>query len=196
MAGFKRFGSTQEGLAGSVVRCDLARLLQGEAALHLGIADALELLADQLPGRIELDLVAALQNVLEPSWDEHLNCHEELIMPLIERAGLDGPDTLAEIALLDREHYQIAGVNDEVIEQLMRLASGERLNYETFGYILRGAFEGRRRHLDWETTFFGRVLFDGRAAISGDLLESWCAGHRRPVLPEALRVKVGRLVTT
>ena len=194
MAASRRFGSLTDSSGGSALRADLGRWLQADATLHLCIADALETLADQLPGRIDPDLVIALKDVLELSWVEHLRCHEELILPLLERAGLDGADTLSEIALLDREHFQIAGANDEVIEQLQRLGAGERLNYETLGYILRGAFEGRRRHLDWETTFLGRVLLDGRTAIAEDVLASWCVGHPRPVLPDALRLKVGRLV--
>jgi len=178
-----------EGDDGAVPRNSLAAWLAAEKKDHFRICDGLERLADQLPSRIDETLVAALLSVIEPSWQDHMRCHHELITPLLSTVRKRVPEVVTELALLDREHFQIAGTNDEVLEQLTRLANRAPVNYETLGYILRCAFDGRRRHFEWEASLFGRVLIS--CNDPGDIAqaEAWCATNPRPALPETLTAR-------
>ncbi|MFA5949680.1 MAG: hypothetical protein WC807_05300 [Hyphomicrobium sp.] len=170
-------------------RSGLAAWLAAEKKDHLLICDGLERLADQLPNRIDETLVAALLTVIEPSWHDHMRCHRELITPLLSTVRKRVPEIVTELALLDREHFQIAGINDEVLEQLTRLATRAPVNYETLGYILRCAFDGRRRHFEWEASLFGRVLISGNDPGDMAQAEAWCTSKQRPALPEALTAR-------
>jgi hypothetical protein len=110
------------------------------------ISNALEELADSLPELADLRLARSLSAILEPSWSEHVDFQEAALFPIIIRhkGGLE--EAVSLLGRLSTEHTELADRHTEVSEYIEMLVAGELTNYDTFGYLLRSAFEARRHH--------------------------------------------------
>ena len=123
---------------------------------HVGqesLCDALEEIADSLPGKIDAALMAkavgGLSNDL-PLLQRDMN---EGLFPLLHAHCLPEDridDILPRLQMEKTTDLSFAG---EIIEALGAMAGGARVrNPNTLGYMLRGFFESYRRHLHWEKT--------------------------------------------
>jgi hemerythrin-like domain-containing protein len=86
------------------------------------------------------------------------------------------------------EHVRDEDVSSELLEELTFVAEqGRARNADMLGYMLRGLFEGQRRHIAWENTV---VVPAARRLLQQDDLQSLSemqerapsrlAGFRRP----------------
>ena len=127
--------------------------LAAEHALQLELCDALELLADGLPGRFERKLLREVINVLAHGMTRHFDFEEDVLFPLLRRrAGPDDP-LIAALDQLEAEHGRDAGLCGELVEELRFLLLKEQpRNAGMLGYMLRGHFESQRRHIEWENS--------------------------------------------
>jgi hemerythrin-like domain-containing protein len=63
----------------------------------------------------------------------------------------DATEALAPtLERLKFEHCEDECFAEELTDALLKLGSGERVNMEAVGYMLRGFFEGIRRHIAFE----------------------------------------------
>ncbi len=151
--------------------------------LQLEICTALESLADNLPNVVDLRLARALVGVLEPSWTEHVSFQDEVLFPILIRRHDATRGVAATLETLRREHDEMRDRHTEVIEQICLLIVGEQPNPDMLGYLLRGVFEGHRRHIEGETVFLDATLPSLLTDDDHEALESWHAARPEPPFP-------------
>jgi len=166
----------QKAGAGSVLGAEtLTAYFAADRQQQLEVAVALENLADSLPSGLEPRAIAKLLASTAPSWAAHRSFQEDFLFPLILRRNDGHAPTLAQLDLLRLEHLSIEGCNDEVVEQLGLNLGGMTPNSDMLGYLLRNAFESRRRHIVWEGNFIARLLPKILVPVERDMLEAWIA---------------------
>lgn len=142
----------------------LARLYQEQ----LRICIRMELLADSLRGRIDIDECRQLAADIRCSMSFLHSFEEEVFHPLLAERARDRNRSRRTFARLSEEHYADQGFADEIVELLSRLVedAGD-VDPERGGYMLRGFFESVRRHTRFE---MDHVLQQARDVLStGDL---------------------------
>ena len=142
------------GKSGSTVSpADPLKRIMREHALQLGLCDALELIADGLPDSVDRRLVREVTGILEHGLRQHFKAEEEVLFPLLRRRGTADQALLAALDQLEKEHTRDEDVCAELLEELHDLAArGRARNADMLGYMLRGFFEGQRRHIAWENS--------------------------------------------
>jgi hemerythrin-like domain-containing protein len=125
--------------------------IAAEHALQLELCDALEYIADGLPDSIDRRLVREVIAILGHGLDAHFRAEEQLLFPLLRRRGNGDLSLIAALDQLEMEHVRDEDISSELMEELAYLAEhGRARNAEMLGYMLRGFFEGQRRHIAWE----------------------------------------------
>ena len=128
-------------------------LIAHDHALQEQLCDMLEAIADGLPGDIDKRQCREAASALKFDLPLHHRDEEQcLFPPLLERGAATG--SLAEVLdQLSREHAKDESFASEVVECLEALAEGGTARTpDMLGYMLRGFFEGYRRHIHWENT--------------------------------------------
>ncbi len=128
-------------------------LIEAAHQLHAQICDALEIIADGLPDDVDYRLALKTADTLRTELPLHHRDEEDGLFPLL-RERAKRKDNVGEIlSRLTEEHQTDEGFAEELGECLDILGRGEKVgNPDMVGYMLRGFFEGYRRHLHWENT--------------------------------------------
>ena len=144
---------------------------------HLQLCDLLEEIADRLPDRIDGRQCVYAAAALRYRVNAHHQLEEDVLFPrLAARAG-DDPDLHKILKRLADEHRTDEGHCEEAIELLTKLSEGiAPRNVEAAGYMLRGLFEGLRRHIAFEND---HVLPKAQALLQHDDLEALARAIRR-----------------
>ncbi|MCP5082051.1 MAG: hemerythrin domain-containing protein [Alphaproteobacteria bacterium] len=118
---------------------------------HLKLCNLLEEIADSLPHEVDKSKCQTAINALIQRGQVHHALEETVLFPqMLALAGND-QDLRSTLSRLIDEHRTDEGHSDEVIELLGTLFANKRLeNAEAAGYLLRGLFEGLRRHIAFE----------------------------------------------
>ncbi|MFB2549928.1 hemerythrin domain-containing protein [Ensifer soli] len=147
---------------------DLAGMDIGEAmalihARKVSLCGELENIADSLPGGIDaLDCLVAASRLLPLLRRAHA-FEEARIFPAYDALTAGGGP--ASTARLRAEHIEDECFAADLTEILLSVGHGGRVeNAETFGFMLRGFFEGLRRHIAFENEHVVPIIRD--AAIS------------------------------
>ena len=128
-------------------------LIAHDHALQERLCDMLEAIADGLPDDIDKRQCREAASALNFDLPLHHRDEEQCLFPLLlERGAATG--SLAEVLdRLSQEHAKDESFAGEVVECLEALAEGGTArNPDMLGYMLRGFFEGYRRHIQWENT--------------------------------------------
>lgn len=172
---------------------DSVHNLQHIQAQQLAFCDRLELIADQLPN-VDRALCIGVAHALMPLLEKAHNFEESFLFPaLVERCG-DQAGTQATLERLRYEHLEDLCFAEELHDALMAYGRGElRPNPEAFGYMLRGFFEGMRRHILFERD----VVLPMIAATSGtpQTAQSMSKGERASRLRNAKVFDLARFRT-
>ncbi|MGV0910467.1 hemerythrin domain-containing protein [Martelella sp. FOR1707] len=115
----------------------------------IGLCDALEAVADSLPGNIDRHSCQCLSETLMPLLKLAQQREERQVFPPLRRKG----GAAAMFDRLHQEHFEDLCFAEEASEALARLARGEEVNTEATGYLLRGLFTTLRRHIVFEKDF-------------------------------------------
>jgi hemerythrin-like domain-containing protein len=149
-----------------------------EHALQLELNKALEFIADGLPDQVDRRLVGRVTDILDRGLAGHFEFEEKVLFPMLRASAGTSGDT-ALLAALDQlvvEHVRDEDTGLELVEELRYLAEqGRPRNAEMLGYMLRGYFEGQRRHIEWENSvvlpaarrLLGRQQLDEIKALLG-----------------------------
>jgi hemerythrin-like domain-containing protein len=135
----------------------VARIRQAHAE-QLSLCDELEEIADSLPAGVNRQKCIYAAKALSPLIRGVHQYEETVLFPQLERPNASAlacsdaaigslADTLAR---LKYEHFEDEWYAEELTEALLRLGSGAPVNDEAVGYMLRGFFEGLRRHIAFE----------------------------------------------
>lgn len=148
-----------------VIRDDPFGYLAYDHSAQRALADLLESLADSLPDCVNRAAAALAASMLRTAYPRHCAAEDAALFPVLERVCAEEV-TLKAMRQAAREHEDTAGQAIELAEALDALAaSGRPENPESLGFMLRGFFDGLRRHLDWcEAAILPRArrLFEGR----------------------------------
>lgn len=128
-------------------------LAEWEAHLKMqhNLCCMLEKLADDLPGNIDRQECLNIARSIDPVIRQAHEFEEKVIFPLLRahRRAADELDAMLE--RLRGEHCEDEDFGCELRDQLLAFAkSPEASNPEALGYMLRGFFEGLRRHIAFE----------------------------------------------
>ncbi len=136
---------------------NLAALFERHITLQYDLACRLERLADKLPRSVDIQECLLLSRHVPRVMQDAHAFEEERIFPLLA----DGSDTSLAKSLerLRFEHWEDEEYGFEVSEALQQFAtSSGSVNAEALAYLLRGFFEGLRRHLAFEREYIMPML--------------------------------------
>lgn len=137
--------------------------LEHHMQAQLALCDELEGIADSLPNEISTyHCLLAAQRIYPIIKSAHI-FEETKLFPVIEDS-----DMLNVSATMDRlhgEHWADEEYSHELSESLKDFVAGRDNNSEKLGYMLRGFFEGLRRHIAFEREFVAPIL---NSSSSGD----------------------------
>lgn len=121
--------------------------------LQVQLCDAMEKIADGLPGDVDRRLCAQVASGLKYDLPLHHHDEETGLFPLLH-ARAEAEDNIDGILeRLAAEHQSDTDFAGEIAVELELLGRGEGpANPEMVGYMLRGFFERYRRHVHWENT--------------------------------------------
>lgn len=127
--------------------------------LQLALCDDLEQIADSLPASIvNQDCLFAARSLVRLIRDIHAY-EEETLFPALGQIFKSSPEFSSAIDRLTFEHLADECYADEIAEKLIYIGSGGReVNMEALGYMLRGFFEARRRHIAFERDHFSSAI--------------------------------------
>jgi hemerythrin-like domain-containing protein len=156
-------------------------LIAEEHALQRELCDLLEALADGLPHSFDKSLAVIAVSILEGSVPSHMRLEEEALFPLLRERVSEDDALYAALLCLEEEHDRDGATLLELTDALKTAAAeGVVSNPDMLGYMLRGYFEGQRRHISWEDRV---VLPTARAVLTPmDLaaVQSWIMSSDHP----------------
>lgn len=124
------------------------------AASHrrqLALCAELEGIADSLPDRVDTQRCLHLARALCPIVMEAQALEERVLFSRFGDLEPFLPDLAASIERLRWEHFEDLCFGEEIRDALYDLGRGEAgIGGDTLGYMLRGFFEGLRRHVAFE----------------------------------------------
>lgn len=127
---------TQEGLSSSLLDAYERQIC---------LCDRLEAVADALPDRLDRDECMRLAQTIGPLLQQAHAVEENLLYPYVERHHPGGVELVAQLRL---EHAEDECFAEEVQLELLQIGQCQpMLAPEATGYMLRGFFEGIRRHI-------------------------------------------------
>lgn len=117
---------------------------------QLALCRELEEIADSLPTTINRQKCIYAAKALGPLIKGIHHYEETVLFPTLQ-ASPDATEALGPtLERLKFEHCEDECFAEELTDALLKLGSGERVNMEAVGYMLRGFFEGIRRHIAFE----------------------------------------------
>lgn len=119
----------------------------------LELCDALEQIADQLPENLECQQCIEVAGSIYPTVKQSHEFEEKSLFPLLIDETQPDEETCKTIQRLHAEHWEDESFAFEVQDALIEFAQDPKhSNVEALAYMLRGFFEGVRRHVafEWE----------------------------------------------
>jgi len=115
---------------------------------QLSLCDSLERIADSLPHRLDQPHCQQIADLICPLIKQVHASEEALIFPQLAALHRQGGQVVEGLRL---EHIEDECFAEEVQFELQQIATGQPvLAPEATGYMLRGFFEGLRRHVRHE----------------------------------------------
>lgn len=116
---------------------------------QLALCDELEEIADSLPANINRQKCIYAAKALGPMIRSLHQYEETVLFPRVRQSqrGQAEDETLSRLRY---EHLEDEGYAEELTEALFKIGSNDPVNMEAVGYMLRGFFEGLRRHIAFE----------------------------------------------
>jgi hemerythrin-like domain-containing protein len=132
----------------------LAMELRDAFERQMGLCDLLESVADSLPARLDRQQCLHIARMIGPLIKQAHAAEEAMLFPHLA-VGLDGCELVERLRL---EHIEDECFAEEVQFELLQLGKGQPvLAPEATGYMLRGFFEGMRRHIRHELELIAAV---------------------------------------
>lgn len=144
---------------------NIAASLDSAHAQQLLLCDRLEAIADSLPDRVDRQACLHLARAIHPLVAGAHTMEEDLLFPALAARWGKVPGMMQTIERLKFEHFEDMGFAEELCDALMAIGQGDaRLPPEALGYMLRGFFEGLRRHIAFEQDMLLPLLSLTRSA--------------------------------
>lgn len=118
---------------------------------QLALCRELEDIADSLPANINRQKCIYAAKALGPLIGGIHHFEESTLFPWLSTRVPADDDLSRTLDRLRFEHFEDECFAEELTDALLKLGAGEAVNMEAVGYMLRGFFEGMRRHIAFET---------------------------------------------
>ncbi len=151
-----------------------------DCALQQDVCKSLLAAADALPNALDREAILFLSKIISSTWSAHIVFQGEVIMPLVKQRHEGRPEFYGRFIPLSRQHIEISGANDEVIDCLETAARGEAIDNGMLGYVLRYAAERRREHIEWEQALLGPLLPKTLTPVERKIFAEWVAANPWP----------------
>ncbi len=130
---------------------EIENTMHEHCQLQLDLCEKLEILADSLPHRIDTLDCFHLARILYPELKSSHNFEEQQLFPALAPLTRNDRALAASLERLLCEHWEDESYSQELTDTLTDWAKGRHpRNPEASGYMLRGFFEGLRRHIAFE----------------------------------------------
>lgn len=117
----------------------------------LALCDRLEAIADSLPDNIDASLCSTTAKAIDPILSKAQEVEENKLYPALKKYYEDNFDQSHILDKLVAEHFEDRLFGEEVSEVLRSYGRGQPAqSADATGYMLRGFFEGLRRHMSYE----------------------------------------------
>ncbi|WP_027486534.1 hemerythrin domain-containing protein [Allorhizobium undicola] len=123
--------------------------LESAHSEQLALCRELEEIADSLPSSVNRQKCIYAAKALGPLISGAHHYEEQVLFPWLAE-NLTIPHLQETLHRLKFEHCEDECFAEELTDALLRLGSGDNVNMEAVGYMLRGFFEGLRRHIAFE----------------------------------------------
>lgn len=117
---------------------------------QLGLCAALEDIADSLPNDVNKQKCLHAAQSIPPIVKAAQDFEENFLFPSLKSNQPVSVNLTLNIERLCAEHCEDESFGDEVADALHELAQGQLQNVDKLSYMLRGFFEGLRRHIAFE----------------------------------------------
>lgn len=125
---------------------------------QLSLCRELEDIADSLPANVNKQKCIHAARALGPLI-KTVHVYEERVLFPALAGGAVADELSATIDRLKFEHFADECFAEELSERLIHLGAGDpNINMEATGYMLRGFFEGLRRHIAFEREHLAQRL--------------------------------------
>jgi hemerythrin-like domain-containing protein len=169
---------------------DALDVLTAEHAMQLELCDCLEHLADSLPDQVDRRLARAVACIIREDVAKHFAWEEEALFPVLLSHAHDHATLSPILRQLEAEHERDEDYASEIAESLSSFAdTGVIGNAEMLAYMLRGFFEGQRRHVTWEDTLLVPLA---RSILDAEELQR--LADRSVLIQRLERVDAGRKI--
>lgn len=135
----------------------LAGSLDHHLQQQLVLCRALESIADDLPGSVNKQACLHVANSIFPVIKSAHDFEEKALFPVLF-ADLKSDAFKQTLERLHEEHWEDESFAEELTEALKEFVAGRDRNTDKLSYMLRGFFEGLRRHIAFEKETFGPML--------------------------------------
>jgi hemerythrin-like domain-containing protein len=135
------------------IRRDPFAYLSYEHVIEERLCDLLEAIADALPNGVSPVCAKSAVDYLQTRFPGHIALENEIVFPVLKPARSVSPSLSRAINQALQEHAADEDTAAELAEALTVFADNrEAGDANVLGYMLRGFFEQRRRHIVWEET--------------------------------------------
>ncbi|MGB7432580.1 MAG: hemerythrin domain-containing protein [Ahrensia sp.] len=133
--------------------------------VQAGLCDALEKFADRLPDAVTPDECLTLAQMVYPAVHRAHQFEENVLFPLLVQLGSNEGEMQKTLDRLHGEHWEDEAFAEELAQALREFAlmADKRKTVDTLAYMIRGFFEGLRRHLAFEREHLMPILTAGSA---------------------------------
>lgn len=142
-----------------VVQDELAQQFKESQDEQLALCDKLEEIADSLPDNVCRQSCIYTARALMPVVNRAHRLEEDLLFPLFEKSENTVSNTYTTLERLRIEHAGDECFVEELVDVLLSYGAGTpSQRAETTGYMLRGFFQGLRRHIAFENEILAPLL--------------------------------------
>lgn len=120
-------------------------------AHQMQLCKELEVIADALPDNVDNQACLYAARTIYPEIKRGHDFEEEVLFPLARRIDSGNVQLASTLERLRYEHWEDESFAEEVTEALRSFVTEpENRNTDKLAYMLRGFFEGLRRHIAFE----------------------------------------------
>ena len=135
----------------SLDQSDISNELKLNLDIQLKLCNELEALADKLPNNVDPQACLSLARTIFPILHEAHQFEEKILFPQLANTPGDNHALLATLERLRFEHWEDESFAEELRECMVKFANERSPDcVQTLSYMLRGFFEGVRRHIAFE----------------------------------------------
>jgi len=129
----------------------IERKMQQHLKRQSQLCNQLEQIADELPYRVDHQRLLMVARSIMPTVKRAHSFEENRVFPQIEAQAGSTEALKHSLERLQFEHWEDESFAEELTDRLVKfVAHPETANTDTLSYMLRGFFDGLRRHIAFE----------------------------------------------